>query len=51
VVKEMPMDRAPDPDGFNEFKNVRKIIKHNFIRWVNDFYSSCINLKASTLHS
>ena len=39
VVKEMPVDRAPGPDGFNGcfLKSCWNIIKHDFYKLVMDF--------------
>ena len=48
VVREMPSDRAPGPDGFNGcfLKSCWHIIKHNFYRLCNDFYEGTIDLKS-----
>jgi hypothetical protein len=40
VFKEMPVDKALEPDGFNGLfvKKCWPLIKHDFINLVNDFY-------------
>jgi hypothetical protein len=40
VFKEMPLDKALEPDGFNGLfvKKCWPLIKHDFINLVNDFY-------------
>jgi hypothetical protein len=46
IVKEMPTDRAPGPDGFNGLfmKKCWPIIKEDFVKLVNDFYNENIVL-------
>jgi hypothetical protein len=56
VVREMPTDRAPGPDGFNGIfmKKCWATIKGDFVKMVNDFYEEniqldCINTEHITL--
>jgi hypothetical protein len=39
VIKEMPVDRAPGPDGFNGLflKKCWHIVKEDFINWQQTF--------------
>ena len=48
VVREMPSDRAPGPDGFNGcfLKSCWHIIKHDFYTLCNDFYDGVIDLQS-----
>ncbi|WVZ64661.1 LOW QUALITY PROTEIN: hypothetical protein U9M48_014155 [Paspalum notatum var. saurae] len=47
VVKQMPLDKAPGPDGFTGcfLKKCWYIIKHDFYRLCDDFYNEKIDLK------
>ena len=46
VVQEMPLDRAPGPDGFNGcfLKSCWHIIKHDFYTLCADFYDGKLDL-------
>jgi hypothetical protein len=46
VLKEIPPDKSRGPDGFNGLfmKKSWDIIKNDFIKLTNDFYSGNINL-------
>jgi hypothetical protein len=48
VIKEMPIDKAPGPDGFNGkfFKKCWDLVKEDFMKLVNDFYEGNINLES-----
>ncbi|KAL6643274.1 hypothetical protein ACP70R_021455 [Stipagrostis hirtigluma subsp. patula] len=47
VIKMMPADKAPGPDGFNGFfmKKCWNIIKKDFYRLYQDFYDMKVNLE------
>ncbi|XP_071674257.1 uncharacterized protein [Lolium perenne] len=47
VIKEMPVDRATGPDGFNGLfvKRCWSIIKHDFYQLAADFHNETIQLK------
>ena len=48
VVREMPSDRAPGPDGSNGcfLKSCWHIIKEDFYRLCKDFYEGVIDLQS-----
>jgi hypothetical protein len=48
VVKQMPTDKAPGPDGFNGmfFKKCWHIIKEDIYQLCNDFFSGEVSLQA-----
>lgn len=48
VIREMPTDHAPGPDGFNGcfLKTCWHIIKHDFYRLCDEFYSDKLNLES-----
>jgi hypothetical protein len=48
VVRCMPVDKAPGPDGFNGlfFKKCWHIIKEDIYQLCNDFFSGLLNLQA-----
>lgn len=48
VLKDMPPDHAPGPDGFNGvfFKRCWNIIKDDIIRLCNDFANGNLNLES-----
>jgi hypothetical protein len=47
IIKHMPADRAPGPDGFNGLflKKCWPIVKHDFYKLAADFYDETIQLK------
>jgi hypothetical protein len=47
IIKRMPPDKTPGPDGFNGLflKKCWKIIKGDFFALCDEFYSSCANLE------
>jgi hypothetical protein len=47
VIKAMPSDRAPGPDGFNSLflKRCWPIVQKNFYRLANDFWEGSLNLE------
>lgn len=48
VVKEMPSDRAPGPDGFNGciLKACWHIVKEDFYKFIMDFYAGELDLES-----
>lgn len=48
IVKRMPMDKAPGPDGFNGFflKRCWQIIKEDFYKLCSNFFHGNINLQS-----
>jgi hypothetical protein len=53
IVKEIPSDRAPGPDGFNGafLKKCWPKMKEEFKRLVKEFYNGIVNLEAiNTAH-
>ena len=48
VVKQMPIDKAPGPDGFNGifFKKCWHIIKEDIYQLCNDFFTGRVSLQA-----
>lgn len=56
IIKDMPNNHAPRPDGFNGFfiKRCWSIIKEDFIRVIKDFHGisidiNCLNMSHITL--
>jgi hypothetical protein len=47
LMKDLPMDKSPGPDGFNELfmKKCRAIIKEDFYRLFNSFYENSSDLR------
>lgn len=47
VIKEIPADKAPGPDGFNGafVKNYWDIISEDFYELIKDFYHGKVNLQ------
>jgi hypothetical protein len=50
VVAQMPLDKSPDPDGFNGlfFKKCWHIIREDVYELCNDFFSGSLSLEAKT---
>jgi hypothetical protein len=48
VVRHMPLDKSPGPDGFNGqfLKSCWNIIKHDIYRLCNDFYEGKLDLES-----
>lgn len=49
VIKDLPADKAPGPDGFNGafIKACWHIIAHYFYNLINDFYHGKVNLQSN----
>ena len=47
IIKNMPNDKSPGPDGFNGlFMNkIWHVIKHCFYKFINDFHQESISLQ------
>lgn len=48
VVKDMPIDRAPGQDGFNDcfLKSCWRIVKEDFYKFFMDFYAGDLDLES-----
>jgi hypothetical protein len=52
IIKHMPNDKAPGPDGFNGLfmKKFWNLMKHQFYNMCNKFYEGNLDLTVSILH-